>query len=85
MRQPDQRDFAVLPARASELTTQIVRTRGSGAIYPIQINERVRAQRGWFTIHGDDRRPLEDQLPRLVGRLDLEPEAVREVMSTVCA
>jgi hypothetical protein len=39
---------------------------GPVAIYPIQINERVRAQRGWFTVHGNDRRPLEQR--RVQGR-----------------
>jgi len=50
------------------------------AIYPIQINERVRAQRGWFTIHGNNRAPLEQQVPSLVGRLDIAPSAVSEIM-----
>jgi hypothetical protein len=55
----------------------------AGAIYPIQINERVRAQRGWFTIHGEDREPLEKQVPHLVGRVDIEPAAVPEILTTL--
>jgi hypothetical protein len=49
---------------------------GPVAIYPIQINDRVRAQRGWFTIHGNDRRALEDQFPRSVLKLTLEPDCI---------
>ncbi|SFI47321.1 FRG domain-containing protein [Planctomicrobium piriforme] len=30
------------------------------AIYPRQRNPRIQAQRAWFTIHGDDYRPMED-------------------------
>ena len=51
---------------------------GPVAIYPIQINERVRAQRGWFTIHGNDRRPLEEQFPKLVIKLVLDAPCVTE-------
>lgn len=46
------------------------------AIYPIQLNDRVRAQRGWFTIHGDSRDALETQLPQLVTQLTLEGDCV---------
>jgi hypothetical protein len=49
---------------------------GPVAIYPIQINERVRAQRAWFTIHGNDRRALEDQFPHSVVKLILKPECM---------
>jgi hypothetical protein len=48
------------------------------AIYPIQINDRVRAQRGWFTIHGQDRRPLEVQAPGHVAKLVLAPKCVSD-------
>jgi hypothetical protein len=48
------------------------------AISPIQINDRVRAQRGWFTIHGQDRRPLEMQAPSDVVKLVLEPKCVSD-------
>jgi FRG domain len=49
---------------------------GPVAIYPIQINDRVRAQRGWFTIHGNDRRALEHQFPREVTKIVLMPDCV---------
>jgi FRG domain len=49
---------------------------GPIAIYPIQINDRVRAQRGWFTIHGGDRRALEDQVPRHVVKLLLKGNCI---------
>lgn len=42
---------------------------GPVAIYPIQINERVRAQRGWFTIHGNDRSALDVQHPELLTKI----------------
>lgn len=51
---------------------------GPVAIYPVQINERVRAQRGWFTIHGNDRRPLDEQYPGLLTRLRLRRTCVDE-------
>lgn len=36
------------------------------ALYPIQKSDRLAAQRGYFTIHGDDHRPLEVQSPKSV-------------------
>lgn len=39
------------------------------AIYPLQNNTRVRAQQGWFTIHGASREPLENQVPNLCVKL----------------
>ena len=48
------------------------------AIYPIQINERVRAQHGWFTIHGSDRRPLDEQVPKALRKLILSERCVKE-------
>jgi hypothetical protein len=50
------------------------------AIYPAQINDRVRAQRGWFTIHGNDRRPLELQAPGDLIKLVLKPECVKQAI-----
>lgn len=44
------------------------------ALYPIQRNSRLQAQRGYFTIHGEDTRPLEKIRPDLVRRVEL-PEA----------
>jgi hypothetical protein len=49
------------------------------AIYPAQINDRVRAQRGWFTIHGDDRRPLDEQSPQFLSKIILTPACVENV------
>lgn len=51
---------------------------GPAAIYPVQINDRVQAQSGWFTIHGNDRRPLEAQLPDKVVKLVLGPRCVQQ-------
>ena len=33
---------------------------GPVAIYPLQISDRMRAQRGWFTMFGNSRSPLEE-------------------------
>lgn len=41
------------------------------ALYPTQLSDRVRAQHGWFTIHGTDNRPLERQAPEAVAQLIL--------------
>lgn len=46
---------------------------GPLAIYPLQISDRMRAQRGWFTFFGSTRAPLEVQYPDLVARIDLDP------------
>lgn len=49
---------------------------GPVAIYPLQISDRMRAQQGWFTFHGNDRRPLETQFPGCVARVDLAEGAL---------
>jgi hypothetical protein len=36
---------------------------GPVALYPMQKSARLHAQRGYFTIHGDDHRPLEQIVP----------------------
>lgn len=46
------------------------------AIYPRQVSSRQQAQSGWFTIHGRDRRPLNDIAASTVRRIDLEPAEV---------
>jgi hypothetical protein len=51
---------------------------GPVAVYPIQLSERVRAQRGWFTIHGNNRSALEAQLPKLVSKIILKEQCVKE-------
>lgn len=48
------------------------------AIYPVQRSNRVRAQRGWFTIQGADERPLEQQAPRAVAQVLIPEVAVKE-------
>jgi FRG domain len=53
---------------------------GPVAVYPTQLNDRVRAQRGWFTIHGNKRDPLEDQLPGHVVKLVLKPGCHKEAL-----
>ena len=48
------------------------------AIYPLQISDRMRAQRGWFTMHGNKRGPLEEQCPDCVICLQLGEAAIRD-------
>jgi len=35
--------------------------KGPVAVYPEQRNDRMQAQRGWFTIHGDDFTPIDQR------------------------
>lgn len=51
---------------------------GPVAIYPIQLGDRVRAQRGWFTIHGNSRKPIEHQYPRLLWKIILEKKCIED-------
>jgi hypothetical protein len=49
------------------------------ALYPPQRDARFSAQRGYFTIHGFDHRPLDLISPELIAAIDLGPNAVREI------
>jgi hypothetical protein len=46
------------------------------ALYPLQISDRMRAQRGWFTMFGNNHEPLEDQVPEAVARIELVGHAI---------
>jgi hypothetical protein len=48
------------------------------AIYPMQRLARMRAQRGWFTIHGSDRRPIEKIVPGSVVRIDFDGRSIQD-------
>jgi hypothetical protein len=48
------------------------------ALYPAQRDVRLSAQRGYFTIHGSDSRPLEEISPECLVAIDLDKEAVKE-------
>jgi hypothetical protein len=48
------------------------------ALYPPQRDARLSAQRGFFTIHGYDPRPLDEITPELIVAVDLKPDAVKE-------
>ncbi|MFM2125720.1 MAG: hypothetical protein RL328_2171 [Acidobacteriota bacterium] len=48
------------------------------ALYNPQTETRMAAQRGYFTIHGTDVRPLDQQHPHLLRAIDLTPKAVQE-------
>lgn len=50
------------------------------AIYPIQRSNRVRAQRGWFTIQGRSAKPLEGQAPANLAQVLLPPAAIGEAL-----
>jgi hypothetical protein len=49
------------------------------ALYPPHRNARLSAQRGFFTIHGTDTRPLEQIAPSLLWAFDLDPKAVTDI------
>ena len=49
------------------------------ALYPPQRDARLSAQRGFFTIHGYDPRPLDQISPELIVAIDLEVGAVEEI------
>lgn len=51
---------------------------GPVAVYPVQLGDRVRAQRGWFTIHGNSRDPLEAQFPELLCKIVLEEKCIED-------
>ena len=46
------------------------------ALEPIFFNERMRAQRGVFTVHDDDTRPLEDKFADSIKKVILPNEAI---------
>jgi hypothetical protein len=47
------------------------------AVQPTFLNDRIFAQRGAFTIHGDARDPIEDLCPDAVKRIILKPHAIK--------
>jgi len=49
---------------------------GPVAMSPLQISERMRAQRGWFTLAGNKRKPLEKLYPEVVFRIDIAEELI---------
>jgi hypothetical protein len=55
------------------------------ALYPIRNSARVRAQHGWFTIHGTRDLPLEDQAPSAVASVTVRKDlwsAVRAYLAS---
>ena len=48
------------------------------ALYPLQKNARVHAQRGYFTIHGENIRPLEEIVPTLTRQVELPRQARKD-------
>lgn len=53
--------------------------------YPVAMsapwsNTRVAAQRGYFTFHGNDGRPIEECAPECVKRIDIPPHLVKDLI-----
>jgi hypothetical protein len=46
------------------------------ALYPVQRNYRLHAQRGYFTIHGDQNRAIDLTNPKCVHRVDIPRQAI---------
>jgi L-rhamnose mutarotase len=68
----------------SEYMTDFVKPYSFGwkhpiALYPVQRSARLQSQRGYFTIHGDYVRPLEDIDSSSVCRLDIAEEIIPEI------
>jgi hypothetical protein len=55
------------------------------AIYPEQKSKRLRAQRGYFTIHGEKIAPLDKLVPSAVQKVELPPAAVRDAREFLAA
>ena len=53
------------------------------ALYPPQRNARLSAQRGYFTIHGYDPRPMDQIAPSMFRAIDLSPTAVVAVRASL--
>jgi hypothetical protein len=49
------------------------------SLYPPQREARLSAQRGFFSLHGFDSRPLDEISPALIAAIDLQSTAVQEV------
>ena len=49
------------------------------ALYPPQRDVRLSAQRGYFTLHGYELKPLEQISPHLIAAIDLGKSAVEEI------
>jgi hypothetical protein len=60
------------------IVEQLIDWEGPVAIYPMQRLARMRAQRGWFTIHGSDRRPIEKIAPKSVLRIDFDGRSIED-------
>lgn len=50
------------------------------ALYPPQRDARLSAQKGYFTIHGSDVRPLEVIAPDLIFAVDLDENAQKDCL-----
>lgn len=53
------------------------------ALYPVLRDQRLHAQRGYFTAHGTDRRPIDKQFPAIVRKVEIrkdEEPAVRHFL-----
>jgi len=53
------------------------------ALYPSRTNDRLMAQRGIFTIHGPDERPMETSVADCLTRIDIPPALVKKLKELV--
>ena len=60
------------------LVEQLIDWEWPVAVYPMQRMARMRAQRGWFTIHGTDSRPIEQIAPECVLRIAFDGQSEEE-------
>jgi len=49
------------------------------ALYPLQLSDRLHAQRGYFTIHGEDISPLEEISPNVVRFVDIPTNLIEKI------
>jgi hypothetical protein len=47
------------------------------ALYPVRRNPRLHVQRGYFTVHGEKRVALDQAVPKVVRRVDIEPREMK--------
>jgi hypothetical protein len=53
------------------------------AIYPNRTNDRIFAQKGWFTIHGTDERKMEESYPDSIKKINIPMKLVPKLRSLI--
>lgn len=49
------------------------------ALYPVKISDRLHAQSGYFTIHGEDTRPMLDIIPTALRCVEIDAKVIPEL------